>query len=295
MTENKTILDKEFKKIDVQRQKIIELLSHYTKHRHVKLVQRGNAAIFCALYIARVKNPKPFILIPDMGGWLSYKTYPKMLGFDIKFVKTNRGLIDLIDLEKKAGSGAALIINSFAGYFAEQPLRYISNICRRNDCLLIEDASGSLGDVELCNGEFSDIIIGSFGKWKAVDSGYGGFISVSKKEFFDDSKNIFSVMTFYPDYNLLLEKLKKAGSRVSSLVARAAKAKEDISKKLPNIKIIHKDVRGINVVVRYSDEKEKKEIIDYCESNKFEFVICPNYSRIEETAISIELKRLHVK
>lgn len=295
MDKHKVISDKSHSKLDLEKQKVIDLLSKYTRHEHVKLVQRGNAAIFCALYITRVKNPKPFILIPDMGGWLSYKNYPKMLGFDIKVVKTNRGLIDLIDLEKKAGSGAALIINSFAGYFAEQPLKYISKSCRRNGCLLIEDVSGSLGDTELCNGEFSDIIIGSFGKWKAVDSGYGGFISVSKKELFDDSKNIFSVMTFYPEYALLLEKLKKANLRVASLVAKAAKVKEELSKKFQGIKIFHKELRGINVVVRYSDEKEKQEITDYCDSNKFEFVVCPNYSRIEEKAISIELKRLPVK
>jgi len=274
------------------KQKVLDMLKKITKHGNVKLVQRGNAAIFCALYIVRKINPKPFILIPDQGGWMSFKTYPKILGFETRTVKTNRGLIDLIDLEKKAESGAALLVTSFAGYFADQPMSYISKICRRYNCILIEDAAGAVGDDDLCDGDYSDIIVGSFGRWKPINVEYGGFISAAKKEYFEEAKEIFSTTNHYPKYDVLIEKLGNAKQRIRSMLKEAESVKQDISEKLPHIKIIHKDLRGLNVVVRYMDKKEKKEIEDYCDSRHFDYLECPQYTRIDEDAISIELKRI---
>ncbi|MFH1669293.1 MAG: DegT/DnrJ/EryC1/StrS family aminotransferase [Candidatus Woesearchaeota archaeon] len=274
------------------KQTILDLLSTYTKHKHVKLVQRGNAAIFAALYIAKKMNSKPFILIPDQGGWLSFKTYPKILGFDTRVVKTNRGLIDLIDLEKKAESGAALLVTSFAGYFADQPMSYISNICRKYNCLLIEDASGAVGDEDLCDGDYADIIVASFGKWKPINAEYGGFISTNKKEFFESAGDIFSTTNHYPRYDILLEKLKGARQRMKVMLQKAKDVKKDLSERLPHLKILHQDLRGLNVVVKYMDKKEQDALEGYCKANGYGYVQCPQYTRIEEDAMSIELKRL---
>ena len=283
--------EKELQSIAGDHQKVIKLLSDITKHKHVRLVQRGNAAIFCSLLIAKRINPKPFILIPDQGGWISFQTYPKMLGFDIRTVKTNRGLIDLIDLEKKAESGAALIVTSFAGYFAEQPMKYISKICKRYECLLIEDASGAVGDEELCDGDYSDIIVGSFGKWKPINVEYGGFITAKEKEYFDVAREIFSTTNHYPKYDVLLEKLKNARQRIKAMVKEAEKVKDELTKAFPDLKIIHPDLRGLNVVVRYMSDAEKDEVIAYCHSKGHDYLECPQYTRIDEDAISIELKR----
>ena len=272
------------------KERCLELLRAYTRHKHVKLVSRGNAAIFTAFHIAKRLNPKPFILIPDQGGWFSYKTYPKMLGFDIRTINTNRGVIDLMDLERKAQSGAAFIVPSFGGYFAKQSMQYIYNICKKNDCLLIEDASGSLADKELCDGACADIIIGSFGKWKIADAGYGGFISTKEKELIDEAKDSLSMISFRPDYPVLLEKLEKAPERLSALLNLQIKVKSELTSL--DFKVVHPDLRGINVVVRYADEAEKERIIEYCDNKGFEYVQCPNYIRLEEEAISIELKRL---
>ncbi|MFC1753318.1 DegT/DnrJ/EryC1/StrS family aminotransferase, partial [Thermoproteota archaeon] len=186
------------------RQEVLDLLKSYTRHKHVRLTGRGNAAILSALYIVKKINPKPFLLIPDQGGWISFKTYPQIFGFQTKTVKTNRGVIDLIDLEKKADGGAALLMTSFAGYSAEQPLKYVASICHEHNCLLIEDASGAISDKTLCNGEHSDIIVGSFGRWKPVDNEYGGFISVKDSDYFSKGREILSATNFYPDYEDLL-------------------------------------------------------------------------------------------
>ncbi len=275
-----------------KKEAVLKLIREYTRNKNVKLVNRGNAAIFCALYIAKKRNPRPFILIPDQGGWLTYKTYPKILGFDVRTVHTNRGIIDLMDLERKVKSGAAFIVPSFAGYFAEQSIKYIYNICKENDCLLIEDASGSISDKELCDGEYCDLIIGSFGKWKIADAGYGGFISANDKELLEEGKEAFTLTNYSGDLNVLLEKLKNAPGRLKALTELAKNVKIDLEGR--GYKIVHRELRGLNVVVRFEDEEEKEQLINYCEEKGFEYVECPKYIRIEEDAISIELKRLQL-
>ena len=62
-------------------EKVISKIKQITKHKYAKIVNCGNSAIFAALYVAKKINPKPFVLIPDQGGWISYKTYPLILGF----------------------------------------------------------------------------------------------------------------------------------------------------------------------------------------------------------------------
>ena len=268
----------------------VEMIKELTRHKHARLVHRGNAAIFTALCIAKKMNPKPFILIPDQGGWISFQTYPRILGFDIRKVKTNRGLIDLIDLEKKAESGAAFLATSFAGYFAEQPMKYISRICKKNNCLLIEDASGALGDDELCDGHYSDIIAGSFGRWKPINVGYGGFISTSG-DWFEKANEAFSMTNHYPVYDELVERLHGAKERIKKMIELSNTVKKELSDE-KQLKIVHQDLRGLNVMVLTPDEKAKEEAEEYCKRKGYEYVQCPNYTRLDEAAISIELKRI---
>lgn len=250
----------------------VAILKKYTKHRNVAITESGDDALLAALKIVRRINPKRNILIPDQGGWLTYKDYPKRFGFDILELKTNRGVINLDALRNSIGGAAALLITSFSGYYAEQPLKEISKMCRSNGCLLVEDVSGSLGDGILCNGEYADIIIGSFGKWKIVDYGRYGFIS---------SNLGLNVISLDGD-SKLFDKIKDARLRLDKLVRLSEKVKRD----LDSFDIFHRDKRGINVIVGY-DEK----IIDYCDNNGYEYVICPKYIKVMEKAISIELKR----
>lgn len=268
--------------------KVINKIKEYTRHENVKLVNCGNAAIFAAIYILKKVNSKPFILVPDQGGWISFKTYPKMFGFEIKEIKTDKGIIDLQDLEANAKKGAGFFVTSLAGYYAEQPLKEISEICKKNKCVLIEDATGSLGDSALCNGNYSDIIVGSFGKWKPVDFNDGGFISCNDSDYFEKTKEMYSILRFKPDYEKLLAKLDKAKDRLKSFMEEAEKIKKD----LKDMKIFHPDKRGLNVVVGFSSNEEKEKIIKYCKDNKYEFLVCPKDIRVNEDAISIEVKRM---
>lgn len=269
-------------------QQVLEQLRAYTKHRHVKIVNSGNAAIFAALYIAKQVNAKPFVLIPDQGGWISYKTYPKIFNFEIKEIKTKQGIIDLQHLQEEAETGAALLLPSFAGYAAEHHLFQIAKVCKDSKCLLVEDATGAIGDEKLCNGEFSDIIIGSFGKSKVVDYGFGGFLSTKYSDYFEKAKVVFSFMDADLDYGKLLKKLQGAPVRLQFLLNKA----EEIKKDLQGFAVLHQDKRGLNVIVKYKNEEEKQRIIAYCREREYEYLECPKYIRVMEQAISIEVKRL---
>jgi dTDP-4-amino-4,6-dideoxygalactose transaminase len=212
-----------------------------------------------------------------------------MLEFNVELVKTDYGLIDLNNLDKKLKEKkyCAFIYSNPAGYFAEQPIEAIYEICKKNNCLVILDVTGSIGS-ELCNGSFADFTVGSFGKWKPVNLGYGGFLSTKKKEFFEKPKEIFNTASFDENYaTLLCKKLENVKKRYELF----DKINKKIKKDLKSLKILHKDKRGINVIVKFSNESEKNSIIAYCIKNNYQFTICPRYIRVNENAISIEVKR----
>ncbi|MFO8016092.1 MAG: DegT/DnrJ/EryC1/StrS family aminotransferase [Candidatus Woesearchaeota archaeon] len=271
----------------------ITKLKELSRHDNVRIVNCGNGAIFAALYIAKKVNSKPYILVPDQGGWISFKTYPKIFGFNIKEIKTDKGIIDLKDLQEKARTGAAFLMTSFAGYYAEQPLKHISEICREAGCLLVEDASGAIGDHALCNGTHSDIIVGSFGKWKPVDFKEGGFISTNESQYLEKTKEMYSILRFRPDYDRLLDRLNLAKERLNFFLETSENIKKDLEKE--NLPIFHRDKRGLNTIIGFNNEEQRNKITDYCRKNGYEFLTCPKEIRVNEEAISIEVKRLKVK
>ncbi len=264
--------------------KVDRKLRRFTKHEFIHLTDRGNSAIFMAMFIAAKNNPKPDIVIPDQGGWISYKKYPQFFGLNVVEVKTDYGVIDLKDLKRKVKNASAVIFSSFAGYFAEQPLRKMKTICRKAGCLIIEDASGAIGDTKLCNGKHSDIIVGSFGKWKPVGYGYGGWISTSNKAFFDCAREPMSITKIHPQfYEEIYDYLRK--NKYKKLVELQKEVKEE----LKDFEIIHPDKKGVNVVVKFDPK-----VLKYCKDKGYPYVLCPKYIRVNENAISIELKRLEL-
>lgn len=261
---------------------IDDALKKLCGHDFVHITDRGNSAIFLAMHSAKINNPKPDILIPDQGGWFSYKNYPSFFGLNAVEVKTDRGVIDLDDLKEKTKTASAFIFSSFAGYFAEQPLKEISSLCKKAGCLIIEDASGAIGDTELCNGKYSDIIVGSFGKWKPVDCGYGGWISFKKREYMDAVKDSMSITKVHPQfYHEIGDALKK--NKLQKCLELQKHVKED----LKDYTIFHREKRGVNVVVEFDPQ-----VLQYCQEKNYPYVLCPSYIRVNEKAISIELKRL---
>lgn len=250
----------------------INFIKNVTKHRNVAITSRGNEAIQRAFEIVKKNSFRNKLLIPDQGGWLTYRDFAEKLGFDVIELKTDKGVVIISELRKHVNDASCFIFNCLAGYYAEQPVKEIFLECKKAKCICISDVTGAFTDSILCNGANVDIFVGSFGKWKIVNYGKYGFISSSLYDVGESVK-------FEDD---LYKKLIEAPVRLKSLLELASKVKDDL--KLFNI--FHKDKKGINVIVGFDDK-----VIDYCNKNGYEYVICPKNIKVLEHAISIELKR----
>jgi hypothetical protein len=283
--------------------KIKYLLKDITRKKNILLVKRGNAAIIEVMKLAKILG-KEKILIQDQGGWITYKQFANKLSLMCIDIKTDYGLIDFEDLEKKADGKSILILNSLTGYYAEENMYKIEKICNKKHCLLVNDVSGSIG---LKISRYGNIILGSFNRWKPINLFKGGFLSFDDtiqsnyeldrgtnkfiQKFFD-IKNYFNEFEEFDfkdnDLEKLYDKLKNIGKRHKFF----SKKHWQIKKDLKNFQIIHPKQKGINVIVRYGNDEEKNKIIKYCENNHLEYTECPRYIRVNEQAISIEVKRL---
>ena len=259
------------------KQKCIEKLGELTNCSNARLTTRGNRAILLALEIAKGIGYRK-VLVPDQGGWLTYRQYPKRLKLEYHELKTEYGLIDLEELKKQKDS--ILLISTFAGYAAEQPIKELSEVCKRNNLFLIEDASGALGMKRLKEEKCLGIIVASFGKWKAVDLGYGGCIASDLTLPEEKFEGVW-------DFSKLHQKLCDSTRRVETLI----RITDEVKKQLGNRKIFiyHMNKKGIVALTEKSDE-----VVKYCKEKGYEYTLCPRYVRINEEAISIEIKRLDV-
>lgn len=262
-------------------ERVISKLKELTGKPFVQLTERGNSAIKIALDLARQLD-KTTVLVPDQAGWITYKKYPKKYGLEIKEIKTDSGLIDLEYLEKNADENSILLTCSMPGYFAVDNIEEIMKLCSKKGCILINDISGSIGTDAA---KIGHIVFSSFGKWKPVNLEYGGFIATDDESFYRDfDASYFEEMR----YDALLQKFEELPVRLKKFQDIRQRILDDMQ----SFKIIHKDKDGINVIVKFDDEEVKQRIIDYCKENKLEYTECPRYIRVNEKAISIEVKRL---
>ena len=284
-----------------------EKLAGMTNHSYAKLVNSGNAAILSAM-----NSIDGAILIPDQGAWNGFKQMAKFLNKDLITVKTNKGLIDLDNLNESLISSSennmidlddennksALFLTSFAAYTAEQDLKSICDFAHKNNILVVEDASGAIGDYEngLANGNYSDIIIGSTGSPKIVNVEDGGFITSNDEKLFEKSNlllktNKASNITACGIYN----ELDFAKGNLKKTVDACLYLKESIEDKT-DFKVFHKDERGINVIIEAEDPKSlsyklRQELV--LDSHGM-ITKCPNYNRLKEKAVAIEIKNLDI-
>ena len=264
-----------------------EKIRDLTSHEFAKVTSSGNSSIFIAL--SAVEGD---IIVPDQGGWHGFKQIAKYLNKDIITLKTDFGLIDptkMDELDIKENS--ALIFTSFAGYTAEQDTKAISKYCKSNSITTIEDASAGIGDNEnrLANGKYSDIIIASTGSPKMINVGSGGLITAHDKDVFEKTK--------------MPQKLSKTNNIICSgidseldLVEKNLEVSLNATKHLKNSmdNVIHKNKRGVNVIIPTDDAKEiswnlKRSLT----IDKSGFITtCPNYNRVKTKAIAVEVKNL---
>jgi dTDP-4-amino-4,6-dideoxygalactose transaminase len=272
-------------------EKIVVKIKEFTGHEHIILTSRGNSAIYVALSLAKEFGSNGKILIPDQGGWLTYKQYSEKLKLKVSELETDYGVVDINDLKLKLKGSSALIFSNPASYYAEQPLEEIYDVCKEK-AVVVLDVTGSIGTNT--DGKYADILVCSFGKWKPVNIGYGGFISFNDNKYLEfvekltEEKQNLSFEGSSEKYNQLLNQLDNLYNKYKFFSEINKKIKND----LKDFDIIHKNKKGINVIVKFEDEIEKEKIIKYCNNNKYDYVLCPKYIKVNEKAVSIEVKRL---
>ncbi|MBR7050003.1 MAG: DegT/DnrJ/EryC1/StrS aminotransferase family protein [Methanobrevibacter sp.] len=256
-----------------------------TTKEHVKMTSSGNNSIFIAL--SAITGD---IIIPDQGGWHGFKQIAKFLDKNIVTLKTDAGLIntDYLD-ELEISEGSALIFTSFAGYTAEQDIRSIVSYCKDNSITTIEDASAGIGDSENRLGCRSDIILASTGSPKIINVGSGGFIAT-------DDDDVFT-RTSLPQKlskttEIICSGIDNEIDNVSKNLQVSLNATEHVKKHTPNT--LHADKRGINVIIPHENSKsicwDLKKTLTTDKSGII--TTCPNYNRVKQKAICIEIKNL---
>ncbi len=256
-----------------------------TTKEHVKMTSSGNNSIFIAL--SAITGD---IIIPDQGGWHGFKQIAKFLDKNIVTLKTDAGLInaDYLD-ELEISEGSALIFTSFAGYTAEQDIRSIVSYCKDNSITTIEDASAGIGDSENRLGCRSDIILASTGSPKIINVGSGGFIATNDDDVF---KRTSLPQKLSKTTEIICSGIDNEIDNVSKNLQVSLNATEHVKKHIPNT--LHADKRGINVIIPHENSKSicwdlKKTLT----TDKSGIVTtCPNYNRVKQKAICIEIKNL---
>jgi|FLOH01.1.fsa_nt_gi hypothetical protein len=240
-------------------------LKKLTGKKYIIFTRRCNDSIKLALQIVKNKGFSK-ILTQDQGGWLTYTQFIEKLNLEEIRIKTNHGIIQQLP------KGEVLLLHSSPGYYALQEMNF-------KDIFIINDVCGSIGT---SSAKVGDLIVGSFGKWKPINLGNGGFIATDDLMMYDFLKDLEVDL----DFKLLNEKILSLANKLKFYKKHSDKAKFD----LKDFEILKGE--GINVIVKFSSEDEKEKLINYCDQNNYEFVECPKYIRVLDQAISIEIKRL---
>mgnify|MGYP005839952593 CR=1 FL=1 len=263
-------------------------ITSLTNHDHVKMVNSGNSAILSAMSAFKDK-----ILIPDQGGWTGFKNSAEFLGLDTVEVPTELGIINHEDLEEFIDKykPEALFITSLAGYIAEQPVKQLYEICEDRNVILVEDASGGIGDVEkkLANGDHAHIIVASTGSPKIVNVGNGGFISTNDNDIFRKSKFILKSLRADPVTCAgIAEEIKNAPEILSKTIEACNIIKKEFES------AIYSDKRGITIALKTDNPKEAGyELRKKLNAEGRSIVTtCPRYERVMIDAVCIEIKNL---
>lgn len=269
-----------------------------TNHSHGKIVNSGNAAILVTMNA--IKGP---ILIPDQGAWHGFKQIAKFLNKEIIIFKTDLGLINIKILDsllttnkniQAENNEPAIFLTSFTGYTAEQPIAEIASWCKQNEVLLVEDASGGITDPErkLANGYYSDIIVCSTSSPKVVNIGDGGFITTNRINIFERSKLLLNVCK---SNNITYKGIFTELDFSENNLKKTIEATSYIKNNLDNI--IHQDKRGTNVILATKNPKELAKSLrnNLNAEGKSIITLCPNYNRIKEKAVAIEIKNLAIE
>ena len=263
----------------------IDKISNLTGKDEVKITSSGNNSIFIAL--SAVEGD---VIIPDQGGWHGFKQIARFLNKNIITLKTDLGLIntDYLD-ELNISESSALIFTSFAGYAAEQDVKKITGYCRDSGILTIEDASAGIGDDKNILAKNSDVILASTGSPKMINAGSGGFIATDEAEIF---KRTSLPQKLSKTSQIVCSGIDSELNQVKRNLEVSLNATSYVKKHIPGA--IHAKKRGLNVIIPDDDAKSKCwNLKRTLTTDRSGFITtCPNYNRIKQKAICVEIKNL---
>jgi hypothetical protein len=271
-----------------------ESIKKFTRHEHVKIVNSGSSAILSVM-----STFKDCVMIPDQGGWVGFRKMADFCGLNINYLPTELGLIQIDILEEfiEKFNPEAIFITSFAGYMAEQPLKDIYKVCEDMGVILVEDASGGIGDItgSLGNGEHAHVIVASTGSPKTVNVGNGGFISTNNTNILESAKNILNGLKADPITCAgIATEIENAPDILSKTIETCRFLKTQISEFR---EVLHEKKQGLNIGVL--DESPKK--LGYRLRKGLTvhggsiITVCPNYNRVKLNSVCIEIKNLDIK
>jgi glycine/serine hydroxymethyltransferase len=266
-------------------------ISEITGHEYVKTVNSGNSAILTAMNSFNDK-----VLIPDQGGWTGFRNMAEFRGIEVVEVPTDLGIINPEVLEDTINEHKpeALVITSFAGYIAEQPVKELFEVCDDKGVILVEDASGGIGDREkkLGNGEHAHVIVASTGSPKIVNVGSGGFISTNHNEILKKSKVLLKTLKASPVTCAgISEEIKNASQILSKTTEACAMLKKEFKS------VLHSNKRGISVALKTDDPKKTGYLLrqELKADGRSIITVCPRYERVMMDAVCIEVKNLDMQ
>ncbi len=259
-------------------------------HEHVELLSSCDAALMLVL-----KSLNGKVMIPDQGGWRGFKSLPRLFGIEVSEIETKLGLVDPESLAKEMRKErpTALFLTSFAGYIAEQPVKEIHEVCEEGGVLLVEDASGAIGDEKLGKAENADIIVGSMGSPKVLNLHAGGFVSTDKAEVLEGGKELLRACKISPITCAgIVEELRIAPEVVRALTSWADALKNELET------AIHRNRRGVCVGLgverpRAIAKRAYKRGLRTDQGAPL-LTPCPEYNRFLKQGLAIELKKLDI-
>jgi hypothetical protein len=277
--------------VEKETQEAKKALAGVTGHEHVELLSSCDAAL---MLVSRALKGK--IMIPDQGGWKSFKALPRLFGLEVREIKTRLGLIDPESLaeEIRKERPKALFLTSFAGYIAEQPLGEIHEVCEEAGVLLVEDASGAIGDGKLGKAENADIIVGSMGAPKVVNLYAGGFVSTDRADILEGGRELIRACKISPITSAgIVEELKAAPEVIHVLIGYADVLKNELET------AIHRGRRGVCVGLELDGRPKAIAKRAYERGLRTDqgaplLTPCPEYNRFLKPGLTIELKKLDV-
>ncbi len=268
-----------------------ECVKKFTHHQHAKIVNSGDSAI---LTVMSTLNGR--VMIPDQGGWIGFKKIAEFCGLEIVYLPTELGVVKIDVLEQfiEKFSPEALFITSFAGYMAEQPLKNIYKVCDDMGVVMVEDASGGIGDNTgwMGNGDHAHVILASTGSPKTVNVGNGGFISTNNTMVLESAKNILRSLKADPITCAgIVSEIEKAPYVLSKTMEACSFLKTEINEFR---EVLHINSNGLNIVVPDITPKklgyQLRKGLDVHGGNII--TVCPNYNRVKLKSVCIEIKNL---